>query len=169
MTQLSRSFVRYYIYCNLSNIFSVGCQEADSLVFLTAVGEDMREIEMKQSIGIDIVEIGRISDLLSKYGERFIHRVLCREEEAILRGRIDRSRFLAGRFAAKEATIKALGLYITDRPPLRLLRVLSDESGQPRLEFGGELSETLRSVSTLVSISHEKTHAVAVVLLTGGL
>jgi len=129
----------------------------------------MQENELKQSIGIDIVDVGRISDLLSKYGERFIHRLLSGEEEAILRGRIDRSRFLAGRFAAKEAAIKALGLYITDRPSFRSLKVLSDVSGQPRLEFGGELSETLRSVSTLVSISHERTHAVAVVLLMGGL
>lgn len=127
----------------------------------------MQEIELKQSIGIDIVDVGRISDLLNKYGERFIHRLLSGEEEAILRGRIDRSRFLAGRFAAKEAAIKALGSYISDRPAFQSLKVLSDNTGQPRLEFGGELSETLRSVSTLVSISHEKTHAVAVVLLTG--
>ena len=124
---------------------------------------------MKQSIGIDIVDIRRISDLLNKYGERFIHRLLCDEEEAILKERVDRSRFLAGRFAAKEAAIKALGSYISDRPAFRLLRVLSDKSGQPRLEFDGELSETLSTVSTLVSISHEKTHAVAVVLLTGEL
>jgi len=127
----------------------------------------MLKTKIKQSIGVDIVDVGRVAGILDRFGERFINRLLCDEEQFILKGRKDRADFLAGRFAAKEATIKALGTYISDRPAFPLMKVLATKSGQPELVFGGHLSESLRRVSTLISISHEKTHAVAVVLLTG--
>ena len=129
----------------------------------------MRVLEMKQAIGIDIVDSARVSNLLKKYGNRFVRRILADDEQAIFERRPDGSAFLAGRFAAKEAAIKALGSYIAKRPALGELCILPDESGQPVLSFGENLSHKMTGISSLVSISHEKTHAVAVVLLTGGL
>lgn len=123
---------------------------------------------MKQAIGLDIVDSTRISNLLEKYGNRFVRKILAENERAIFENRADGSAFLAGRFAAKEAAIKALGSYIANRPALGELCILPDTTGQPVLSFGKSLSHKLTGVSCLVSISHEKTHAVAVVLLTGG-
>ena len=125
-------------------------------------------MKMKQAIGLDIVDSVRISNLLNKYGNRFVRKILAKDEQALFEKRPDRSAFLAGRFAAKEAAIKALGSYIIRRPALGEICILPDSSGQPILSFGKILSEQLTGVSSLISISHEKTHAVAVVLLTGG-
>lgn len=118
------------------------------------------------SIGIDLVETSRIQKLVTNYGDRFIGRILGPLELELYRTRRDRYQFLAGRFAAKEATVKALGKYITERPPLQTIQIVNDTTGQPSLHFETDLAARLSHISAKVSISHEKSHAVAVVMFS---
>ncbi len=104
-------------------------------------------------VGVDIVEVGRIRALLGRHRARFLKRVFTEEELQALssRKRIDES--LAGRFAAKEAFMKALGR----RCGWREIEVLAT-GPVPFIRFLGRRIEA-------VSISHEREYAVAVVSL----
>ena len=64
-------------------------------------------------IGLDITEIGRIADAIGRYGDRFVQRVFTQGEVAYCTRRKTPAIHFAGRFAAKEAAMKALGLYDT--------------------------------------------------------
>jgi holo-[acyl-carrier protein] synthase len=116
---------------------------------------------MADSIGIDIVEVARIEADLEKFGEKFVERILGPDEISRLAERQDRALFVSGRFAAKEAVIKALGAYLDDRPPYKDLQIIADNTGQPSLELPPDLAEQLAGIEILVSISHERNYAVA--------
>jgi holo-[acyl-carrier protein] synthase len=59
-------------------------------------------------IGIDLAEVERIAAMVARWGDRFTHRVFTAEERAYAASRADGASHLAARFAAKEATLKAL-------------------------------------------------------------
>ncbi|MHA6253014.1 holo-ACP synthase [Oceanobacillus sp. CAU 1775] len=116
---------------------------------------------MVKGIGIDIVELYRIEESLSK-GERFINRILTQKEKERffeLNNQRRRIEFIAGRFAAKEACAKALGTGI-GRLSFQHIQVSNLESGAPILEVQGYEKDTF-----LLSISHSKEYAVAQVLI----
>jgi holo-[acyl-carrier protein] synthase len=71
---------------------------------------------------------------------------------------------VAGRFAAKEAIIKALGEYLETRPPYRELQIVNDPTGRPHVQLNEDLSRRLAGVKMLVSISHERNYAVAMAI-----
>jgi len=119
---------------------------------------------MIASIGLDIVEIARIEQDVQKFGDRFIQRILGEREQAVYRQRSDRALFLAGRFAAKEAVVKALGVYLTDRPPLAQLEIINDLSGRPELSVPDDLQSQLRGARCALSITHERKYAAAVAI-----
>ncbi len=130
---------------------------------------------MIHGIGTDIVRIDRIQGLLDRWGDRFAQRVLGPRELAEFAGRRiqvarrDGSavRYLAKRFAAKEAFSKALGIGI--RPPmsLRSLEVLNDDQGKPQAYARRSLAPYLneRRLTAHVSLSDEVDSAVAFVIL----
>ncbi len=120
---------------------------------------------MINSLGIDLVDVDRIRHLAERHGDRFLRRVYGCEELAALQSRHDRYQFLAGRFAAKEAAIKALGRSLSVRPPYRDIQIVNDNTGQPQLLLAEDLSRRLDNLESQVSISHERSHAVAVVVL----
>ena len=126
-------------------------------------------------LGLDLTEVSRVADLLDRWGERFLEKVF--QPEEILRRRRHPRAFaehVAGRFAAKEAAMKALGTGFRG-VAFKEIVVGRESSGKPRLEFRGralERARALKVVKTEVSITHTKTMAAAVVgLLTedGGL
>lgn len=121
---------------------------------------------MADTVGIDIVETGRIKRVLERYGERFSNRILGTAEKVVFSQRRDRAGYLAGRFAAKEATIKALGKYLKRRPPLSDIQIINDPGGQPRICFPDDLSGQLKGVEFLVSISHDGNYATAITIGT---
>ncbi len=121
---------------------------------------------MVESVGIDILDTARVKRALERYGERFAERILGPREMALFVGRHDKHLFLAGRFAAKEAVIKALGRYLTTRPALTALEILPDDSGQPGLQLPPELREKLPGIRSLISISHERSHAIAMAYMS---
>jgi len=121
---------------------------------------------MVESIGIDIAEVARFERLVRRYGDRLVRRVLGRQETEIYLRRHDRAAFLAGRFAAKEAVVKALGKFLTTRPPLSELEIINDPSGRPWVKLPDHIGAHLHRVDIQVSISHERSFAIGLAICT---
>lgn len=120
---------------------------------------------MIKSVGIDIVRTKRIEKDIEKFGERFLDKILGPNEKELADTRTDSAQFIAGRFAAKEAIIKCLGVLTDQRPAFSSLEIINNDQGQPILEAGGELAQLLAPYSIHLSISHEKKYAAAVAVL----
>jgi holo-[acyl-carrier-protein] synthase len=117
-----------------------------------------------KSIGLDIVEVSRIKSNLDRYGQRFVKRVLSQRECDIFNQRKDGPIFLAGRFAAKEAVVKGLGVYLSNRPPFNRIQIVNDSSGRPRLELPDAIAEKIDGSQCLISITHDRHYAAAVAI-----
>jgi holo-[acyl-carrier protein] synthase len=104
-----------------------------------------------EAIGFDLVEVSRIEEAILRPG--FRERILTPREREINEG----ARFLAGRWAAKEAIAKAVGVHLT----WQQVEVLNDPSGKPLVTVEG-LGPEFR---VHLSISHERGHAAAVAVL----
>lgn len=119
--------------------------------------------------GIDIVEVSRIAEMLENHGERFLERCFTAREVAYCRADRRTHEHLAGRFAAKEAALKALGTGLRDGMCWTDFEVVMLPSGQPTLAVSGQGSATAEALgidSWTISISHTATHAIASVLAT---
>lgn len=118
-------------------------------------------------IGTDIVAIPRMSELHARHGERALAKLLAAEEMVQCRKAADPGRYLAKRFAAKEALGKALGIGIRAPMLLPAVAVLNDELGKPYFHFGGELAAYIeaRRLRAHLSISDERDNAIAFVVL----
>ena len=82
-------------------------------------------------IGTDIVELSRVQGIYDRYGEHFARRILMEEEFELFRSARDPVRFLAMRFAGKEATVKAMGTGFAHGVWLRDVGVLNNDWGRP--------------------------------------
>ena len=123
---------------------------------------------MISGIGVDLVEKARIDDLIERYGERFVRRVLNTDELKLFERSTRKGWFLANRFAAKEAIAKALGTGLRYPVTLHSVGVVSNELGQPEFRFSETLKSYLdsRKISRgHLSITHEKGLVCAVVVL----
>lgn len=123
---------------------------------------------MIAGIGVDIAETNRFSDLRQQYGERFAQRILTGNELKQLQGKAHPERFLATRFAAKEAAVKALGTGFDRGVGYKSIEVRNDDFGKPELYFHGIASDIIkrrRITSAHLSISDEKHYVVAMVVL----
>ncbi len=115
---------------------------------------------MVEGIGVDIIEIERVAEAVAR--RRFRERVFSDAERAYCEDGGSPRRIAeryAGRFAAKEAILKALGTGM--RLPLREIETLRRESGAPYVRVTGEAAAQLGDRHVWVSISHCKTYAVA--------
>ena len=113
--------------------------------------------------GVDIIEIPRIKQVLDRYGQRFLNRVFTPDEIAYCRGRAPN---LAGRFAAKEAAMKALGTGVRG-VSWKDIEVIRADSGAPSLRLHGRAekrAERLQMSEMSLSISHSREYAVAFVV-----
>lgn len=122
---------------------------------------------MIRGIGTDIVSVHRIGQLLARHPERGIQHLLHPNEQCEVDDAPSRERFVAKRFAAKEALAKALGTGL--RAPLLLpaIRVEHDALGKPFFSFDAALDEWIRQRSLRIhlSISDEVDHALAFVVV----
>lgn len=122
---------------------------------------------MIHGVGTDIVAVERLRGFWERNGERALDRVLAPSERLEFERTVDKGRFLAKRFAAKEAFAKALGTGV--RPPALLpaIAITHDELGKPAFAFCGELAEMMenRGLRTHLSISDEADYAVAYVIV----
>ena len=122
---------------------------------------------MIYGVGTDIVAIKRLQGMWDRHGEKALQRLLAPKEIADFVKAADKGRFLAKRFAAKEAFSKALGTGI--RPPavLSAIAVSHNELGKPILDFCGQLAELIKNqgLTAHLSISDEADYAIAYVIL----
>jgi holo-[acyl-carrier protein] synthase len=122
---------------------------------------------MIHGVGTDIVAVARMRDLYSRYGSRLAARILSLEERLELDIASDPPRFLAKRFAAKEALAKSLGTGLRAPVSLANIGVAHDALGRPEFHFSPELRSWLSErgvLRTHLSISDEQTTAVAFVI-----
>ncbi len=120
-------------------------------------------------LGIDATDIPRIARTLERYGDRFLRRVFTEGEIAYSMRRRHPSVHLAGRFAAKEAAMKALGTGHTPEVLWRDVEVVR-HGGPPQLRFhrgSARRLEAIGAVSSLLTITHSDALAFAHVLLLG--
>lgn len=113
-------------------------------------------------IGIDIVQARRIEELSNRYGGKFLHRILTENEIALIPEKRN-TEFIAGRFAAKEAVIKALGKAISFCD----IEILNDEGGKPYLINERKLlaAAGIDGATLHLSISHDSDAAVGLAIL----
>ena len=123
---------------------------------------------MIYGIGTDIVAVPRLQTSLDRYGERFAARILTASEMAVFRGLANKAHFLAKRFAAKEALVKALGTGFRDGLSLHDIVVANDALGKPVLEFSDKLADRLHArgiTQQHLSLTDEREYALAFVVL----
>ena len=117
-------------------------------------------------LGTDITELARIKASYDRFGRRFLQKILTEEEQKNLPE--SPIAYIAGRFAAKEATVKALGTGFSDGLGPLHVEVLRGPAGQPLLQLHGPAcrrAEALGMRNAHISISHDRNAAVAVVVL----
>lgn len=119
-------------------------------------------------IGTDIVEVARIKASIEEFGDAFANKILAESELASYQASHIKPRFLAKRFAAKEAFSKALGTGLRAPATLQNIAVSHDNLGKPVLILSPELQDFLQTKNikhTHISISDEKNLAAAFVVL----
>lgn len=122
---------------------------------------------MIRGIGMDLVEISRVKSFMEgRSGDRFVSRVLTAEEQTLVSERRSRAaEFVAGRFAAKEAVVKALGTGIGATVGLHDIEVLPDPAGKPVANLSPGALERLGYgpgvLKLHLSITHTRDYAAA--------
>jgi holo-[acyl-carrier protein] synthase len=125
---------------------------------------------MIHGIGVDIVQIARMDANVERFGDRFAQRILTASEMVEYRSQAPalRGRFLAKRFAAKEAAAKALGTGFRDGLGLHDIGVGHDAMGRPLLEYSGRAGKLCANAgicASHLSLSDETRYAIASVTL----
>ena len=118
-------------------------------------------------IGMDATDLPRIAAAIERYGDRFLSRILTDEELAYCRRRKDPVPHVAGRFAAKEAGMKAIGTGHSQGVLWRDIEVFR-RGGPPQLRFHGAAGRhfaRLGAKRALLTITHAQTVAIAHVIL----
>ena len=117
-------------------------------------------------VGIDIVEIQRIKETYSRYGERFARKILSNSELRNFYKNKNKISFLAKRFAAKEAVGKALGVGIKNGSILKNIEIKNDPNGKPFVNINNIKKLNMAEKKEIhISLSDEKKYAVANALI----
>jgi len=120
--------------------------------------------------GIDIVEIERIRESIHRYGDRFTRRLFTPEEVAYCRDKAAWAVHFAGRYAAKEAVMKALQTGWAGGVRWKDVAVTRNERGQPGVQLSGGAHARAQQMGITrwhLSISHSEIHAVATAIAEG--
>ena len=123
---------------------------------------------MIYAIGHDIVDNARMERLVHKYGEKFAAKILSPAELLIYAQRADKARYIAKRFAAKEAFAKACGTGIRNPILWPLISIMNDALGKPVFQFSNEIQQWLTDreiIHSHLSISDEALLSSAFVIL----
>ena len=121
-------------------------------------------------IGTDIVECLRIAQMIERHGEVFLTRVYTQREIEYCSSRKAATQHYAGRWAAKEAVLKAMGTGWSNGISWRDIEVRNNEGGKPAIALGGGARETCEKMAIqemLISISHCRSHATATAIAVG--
>ena len=122
---------------------------------------------MIHGIGTDIAAVSRLAGLYDRHGERAAEKLLAPGEREAFGKAPDKGRFLAKRFAAKEAFGKALGIGVAAPATLPNLSIIHDDLGKPGFAYAPELAALMeqRGLVAHLSISDEKDYATAFVVI----
>jgi holo-[acyl-carrier protein] synthase len=119
---------------------------------------------MKQThIGIDIIEIDRIKEAISRWGKRFLNRIYTEAELNLCQGKTES---LAARFAGKEAIMKAITAPLT-AATWKEIEILSGSEGEPVVLLHGHSLIAARKLGLSgfeISLSHSRENAIALVI-----
>jgi len=119
-------------------------------------------------MGIDIAEVPRIREAISRFGDRFLGRIFTDGERGYCDSKANRIERYAARFAAKEAAMKALGTGWNHGVRWRDIEVYRKPGSRPTIRFYGKAAEfaaRLRASNVALSISHTPEQAIASVIL----
>ena len=119
--------------------------------------------------GIDLVSIKRIENIVRRWGDNFICRIFTPLEQEYCEKKGNKYQSYAGKFAAKEALLKALGLGLRG-VNWKEIEVINDNLGQPIIKTSGRLKGITSNKKVdkyFLTISHTKEYALAEVILEG--
>lgn len=116
---------------------------------------------MIRGIGTDIIEVARIKANILKH-EKFLNKVFTQREQEYCQTFRESGRNFAGRFAAKEAVVKALGCGLTQGVTWLDIEILNDTQGKPYLVLSNNLKESYMNPLIHISISHCHEYATAI-------
>ena len=125
-----------------------------------------------KGIGVDLAQISRLRRVVERWSDRFLRRVFTEAEIAYCRGRRDPIPHLAARFAAKEATLKALGTGLSMGVNWRELEVRRERGQAPTMVLTGRSEAIARAKGAsrvLLSLTHDGDYAMAQAMLVGDL
>jgi len=123
---------------------------------------------MIYGIGVDVLETARIARTLGRFGERFVEHLLMPQEQAQLERTQRRERFVAMRFAAKEAIVKAMGTGFAHGVWIRDVGVVQNAWGKPEVVFSARGEQVRRALGVgeaHVTLTDEAGLVVAVAVL----
>jgi len=120
-----------------------------------------------RGLGNDIIEIARIRQSIERQGEPFLNRLFTQRELDYCQKFQDPIPHYAGRFASKEAIVKAFGTGFGTKIQWHDIEVLNDEFGKPIVSLSSSLQEKFDYPQILVSISHCIEYATAVAIWVG--
>jgi holo-[acyl-carrier protein] synthase len=121
-------------------------------------------------MGVDLAEVGRIREAIARHGDRFIQRIYTPKEIAYVERKANRYERYAGRFAAKEAGMKAIGTGWRGGVSWQDFEVANMPSGRPTLRLHGEaakVAEKMGVKNVWLSITHTAELGMAQVILEG--
>src|SRR5258708_38221933 len=121
-------------------------------------------------MGVDIAEVGRIQGAIEQHGEAFLRRIYTAKERAYCEQFKNKYERYAGRFAAKEGAMKALGTGWRRGVRWVDLEVVREESGRPTLALAGEAGKIAMQLGVkniALSITHTASQALAQVVMEG--
>ena len=122
-------------------------------------------------IGVDIVEVERVKDLLTRYRDRFVRRVFTDAEARYARGSVREAERLAGRFAVKEAVLKAFGTGKSQGMLWQDVETVRGPMGKPEVILYGKALKHMKNMNgnrIHVGITHDGGKAVAFVIIEAG-
>ena len=120
---------------------------------------------MINSIGVDIVDISRFGSIVGKRGNAFINKILTVREIDYCKDKSSYISSMAARFAAKEAFIKCIPPDAGVAFRWKEIEIINLPNGRPQIILNGGLKEFFKDNSILLSLSHSRSSAVAMVVI----
>jgi holo-[acyl-carrier protein] synthase len=117
-----------------------------------------------KGLGNDIIEIARMRQSIERHGMHFLNRLFSQKEQDYCYKFQDPVPHFAGRFAAKEALVKALGTGFGKLVSWHDIEILADDLGKPTVHVSDHINKEFNHPNLLVSISHGTEHATAVAI-----
>lgn len=119
---------------------------------------------MIAGLGNDIIEIERVKEGFEEHKERFLNRLFTKKEQDYCQKQKNPFPRYAGRFAAKEAIVKALGVGFGNEISWTDIEILADDLGKPIVHFSHSLNNRFDHPKVLLTISHCRDYASAVAI-----